>query len=89
MESDNRKEELLLNGFMQAIAKGVQIPPEWLPVQTEIITNVALPLFAKNHQIGQVMSQGMQQEDEGQEQGMQQNPGEEMAEQGQPEMQTA
>lgn len=87
MESDNRKEEVLLKGFMDAISKGVQIPAEWQPVQAEIISNVALPLFAKNHQAGQAIAQSMQGIEDGSEEGMEQNP--EMQEQQNPQMQQA
>lgn len=74
MESRNRKEEILLTGVMNIMAKGLEVKPEWQPVVQEMITNVALPLFAKNQQAGNALMQGMQQEDEGQDQGVPQNP---------------
>jgi hypothetical protein len=90
MDSDNRKEEILLNGFMHAISKGVAIPPEWVGVQNEIIANVALPLFAKNHQAGAAIGQAMAQNEEEQgEPEMEGNPEGQMAEQEQPQMQIA
>lgn len=96
-ESNNAKELAVINGFMQAIAKGVPIPPEWLPVQNEIIANVALPLFAKNQLAGNVIAQSMQQQpddgdqpvDQGQPQPDQQQGMPQQQPQQTPQMQTA
>jgi len=76
-ESDNRKEEILLQGFMDLMAKGVQVPNEWKGTEQEIINNVALPLFMKNAGNRIALQQQAQQAA----QQMQQQPQEEMQEQ--------
>ncbi len=90
--SNNRKEEILLSGVMAIMAKGLEVKPEWQPVVNEMIANVALPLFAKNHMAGNAIAQSMQQQsdegDEGQEQDQSQQQGMPQ-QQEQPEMQTA
>ena len=73
-ESNNRKEELLLGGFMQALAKGAPIPVEWKGVEGEIIKNVALPLFMQNVTNEAKVQQGIQNLQQQQEQGAQQQP---------------
>ncbi len=49
-ESKNKKEEIILNGVFQVMAKGVDVQPEWKPVIDELIHNVAIPLLSQNIQ---------------------------------------
>jgi len=76
MVSQEKQKEALITGFMGALQKGVAIPIEWKGVETEIIKNVAIPLFAQNVQNMQQIADGMiQQEDQPdqEEQGEQEN----------------
>lgn len=43
-----RQKEALINGFMGALGRGVPVPAEWKQVETELIKNIAIPLFAQN-----------------------------------------
>ena len=68
-ESNNRKQEILLQGLMGMYEKGVQVPQEFKGVEAEVIKNVALPLFMQNasnesaaNQMVQNMNQQSQQE---------------------------
>lgn len=55
-----KKEELLLTGFTQMWAAGIAVPAELKSLEQEIITNVAIPLFAQNTKNGVALAQGMQ-----------------------------
>lgn len=55
------KEKILLTGFTQLWAAGVPVPPEIKGLEQEVITNLALPLFAQNQKNGMALKQGMQQ----------------------------
>lgn len=81
--SKGKKEEILLTGFTTMWAAGIPVPAELKALESEIIANVALPLFAANQQAKAVIQQGMQQEQEG-EQGQ---PGAENQQQEPPEQQ--
>ena len=94
--SANRKQEILLKGLMDMYSKGVTIPNEFKQVEQEIITNVAVPLFAQNVANAQALQQqamqGQEQESQEQEameteQGVQEPQQQEMMEQ--PQQQVA
>jgi hypothetical protein len=92
--SNNRKEEILLNGVMQIMAKGLEVKPEWQGVVNEMIANVALPLFAKNQLAGNAIAGAMQQgqPDEGDQpvdQGQQPDQSQMQQQQPQPQQQAA
>lgn len=55
-----RQKEIILNGFWQTYAKGVDIPQQWKQVEKEVIANVGIPLFMQNEQ----MAEGIQQQQE-------------------------
>lgn len=82
MLSKERQKETILNGIFSIYAKGLQIPNELKPLETEILQNVALPLFAENMGNAQAMAQDVQAAQEGspEEQGMEQ--GQEMPQEG-------
>jgi hypothetical protein len=62
------KEKILLTGFTQMWAAGMQVPAELKQLEQEIITNVALPLFAENTKNGIALQQGMKQMQQSQQQ---------------------
>ena len=81
-KSTQAKELSLLNGFMQAIGKGV-IPPDLImPAIQQLVPNIAIPLSMENKQLqqtSQAQDQAMQQQQmQGQE--MQENPQQEQME---------
>lgn len=47
-ESNNKIKQEMVMGVFQIYAKGLQMPPELKGLETEIIKNVGLPLFAEN-----------------------------------------
>lgn len=67
-ESNNKKEEILLTGFMALMAAGTPVPEQWKKVEEEIIRNVGLPLFMQNAQNTVKTQQGMEQLAQGQQQ---------------------
>lgn len=71
--SKERQRESLINGFMGALAKGAPIPTEWKGVETELIRNIATPLFAENIVNESQMSQ-MQMPPNGQQEEQQEQP---------------
>lgn len=78
-----KQKEIILTGIFGIYQKGLQVPNELKPLEGEIITNLALPLFAQNAQMKQAASQTPHpQEQPPQEQ---ENPQENMQEQGQEE----
>lgn len=60
--SKSKKEEIVLTGVFQILAKGLPIPPEWNGVVNQLIQNVGVPLEAENIQNQQIIEQGMQQQ---------------------------
>lgn len=64
------KELALINGIMAmqdtAITKGTEIPPEWKPVVVALISNVMMPVIAKNQQMQAALQAGPPQPDQGQ-----------------------
>lgn len=60
--SKGKKEEIVLQGIFGIWQKGGSLPQELQQLGQEIITNVALPLFAENQQNKQAIAQGMQQQ---------------------------
>lgn len=49
-ESRNKLLEIFLTGALAVEQKDLDLKPEWLPLQQEIIANVLMPLFAQNMQ---------------------------------------
>lgn len=80
--SQSKKEEALITLFSGILSKGLAIPPEWKGVESEMINNLAIPLFAANKINAQAVQDQTQAENEQQEQGQeqptQQNPQEQM-----------
>ncbi|MCV6895594.1 hypothetical protein OE181_25740, partial [Escherichia coli] len=56
--------EIILSGIFGIYSKGLQIPSELKGLETEMIQNVALPLFAENMANAEAVA-GAAQEDEG------------------------
>jgi hypothetical protein len=88
MLSKERQKETILSGIFGIYQKGLQVPQELKALESEIIQNVALPLFAENVMNAGMMQQGMQDQQmqqQGQEgqQGMEGSPEEQGAEGGQ------
>jgi hypothetical protein len=81
MVSRERQKETILSGIFGIYQKGMQVPDALKSLEAEIINNVALPLFAENMAMDQMMQQGQGQEQpqEGQqpEQGQEMPPPEE------------
>lgn len=71
--SNNRKQEILLQGLMGIYQKGLQVPTEFKEVESEVIKNVALPLFMENVGNEVKVKQGIEQM-QGQEQQSAQQP---------------
>lgn len=91
-ESNNRKEEIMLNGFMGIYSKGIPVPAELKEVESFMIKNVGIPLFMKNidneQQVNKQAQQAAQQQQDSQDQGQQQNmPQGQQEEQGEPQQQ--
>lgn len=91
-ESIKDKELATVNGLWQAIAKGIISPDVAMPIISQLIPNITIPLVADNKMMQQQMiaqaqqeqmaqQQQAMQESQEQEQGGQQNPQEEQAEQ--------
>ena len=49
-ESRNKILETFITGSLAVEAKGLDLQPEWKPLQQEIIANILMPLFAQNMQ---------------------------------------
>jgi hypothetical protein len=84
--SKGKKEEILLTGFTQMWAAGVAVPPELKTLESEVIRNVALPIFSENQKNIVNLSQSSQQDQQAlppPQQGIQQP-----QDQGQPDQQT-
>jgi hypothetical protein len=75
--SKNRKEELVISGFMQILSKGLPIPKEWQGIESEIIGSIGTELFHQNQAAVAAESQAAQM----QQQSQQQSPQEEGMEQ--------
>lgn len=63
-EAKSKKEEIVLTGVFQILAKGLPIPPEWNGVVNQLIQNVGVPLAAENMQNQQTIGQAVQQHSE-------------------------
>jgi hypothetical protein len=62
-----KQKEIVLSGIFQIYAKGLQIPSELKQLETEMIQNIALPLFAENMGNVNAIAQAGQQQQEQQE----------------------
>ncbi len=62
--SKEKQKEALITGFMGAMQKGIAIPSEWKGVESELIQNLALPLFSENMQNVKTIEQGERQAQE-------------------------
>ena len=62
MVSREKQKETILSGIFGIYQKGMQIPESLKALESEIINNVALPLFAENMAIQQQMSGGAEEE---------------------------
>lgn len=89
-QTNNELKKVMVTGLFGIYEKGLPIPEELKALQSEIIQNIALPLFAENvanidayaNQMEQMQQQQQQGQQEGEEQGQEQM-------QEQPEMQQA
>jgi hypothetical protein len=59
-ETNNKIKQEIVTGIFSIYSKGLPIPQELKGLETEIIRNVGLPLFAENLANAQAMAQGMQ-----------------------------
>lgn len=87
-ESKNKILELLITGFTNIMTKGIDVQPEWKPLETEVINNTLIPLFAQNMQnVGALGSaiQESQQKMLAQQQGQEEQQQQMMQQQGQPQ----
>lgn len=72
VDAKNRdeKELALINGILAmqdtAITKGTDIPQEWKPVVAAMISNIMMPVLAKNQQMQQALQQAQQPPQQGQ-----------------------
>lgn len=82
MVSRERQKETILSGIFGIYQKGMQVPDALKSLEAEIINNVALPLFAENMAMDQMMQQGQEQQ-QGQGQGQEQPQEGQQPEQGQ------
>lgn len=57
--SKNKQKEAIINMIGGILSKGLPIPSEWKGVETEIIQNIGLPLFAENMANVQAIQQGI------------------------------
>lgn len=62
--SKEKQKESLITGFMNVLSKGVSIPAEWKQVESELIKNVALPIFAENKQQTQMLASQQEEADQ-------------------------
>lgn len=69
--SQARQKETILTGIFAIYSKGLPIPPELKGLETEIIQNVALPLFAENMANEQAINDAAQQQENEQQEGQQ------------------
>ena len=63
--SKEKQKSTILEGIFSIYAKGLPVPAELKALETEILQNVALPLFAENMAQTQAMAQQAQQGQEG------------------------
>jgi hypothetical protein len=84
MISKEKQKETILQGIFGIYQKGLQMPAELKALESEILQNVALPLFAENMGNEQAMQQQMQQgqPQEGSPEEQQAEGGEEMMQEG-------
>lgn len=61
-ESKNNILESMVTGIMQIMAKGLDVQPEWKPVEQEIIAYTLMPLFAQNMQKTGALGSAIQQQ---------------------------
>lgn len=69
-ETNNAMKKEIVAGIFQIYAKGLPIPTELKGLETEVIRNVGLPLFAENVANADAIVNGMQDEQEPQDNGM-------------------
>lgn len=81
MQTANDLKKAMVSGLFGIYQKGLQVPPELKDLETEVLQNIALPLFSENMgNMGAMMQQMQQQQAEQQEaeQGQQEPQSEEM-----------
>lgn len=61
-ESKNRKQELLLVGFLDMIKSGSPIPPQLMPLMDATFQNVGIPIVVENDEMQKQIMMQMQQE---------------------------
>lgn len=61
-ESKNKKQEILLQGFMETLKAGVPIPPQLIPLMNATFQNVGIPLVAQNDEMAKELQAKMQEE---------------------------
>ena len=54
METANDLKKAMVSGLFNIYAKGLEVPEELKALETEVIKNIALPLFSEN--LGQTMN---------------------------------
>lgn len=70
-ETANDLKKSMVAGLFSIYAKGIPVPPELKGLESEVITNVGLPLFAENiNNVQSMMQQGEGEEGEGQQEQM-------------------
>jgi len=95
LQTNNDLKKAMVTGLFGIYERGLQVPSELKALESEIIQNIGLPLFAENlanvDQMQQAMAQQQQEQgqpqEEGQEQEAQQSPEQEQGEQGMEEQQ--
>ena len=84
--SKEKQKQAIINGIFGIYQKGMQVPSELKSLESEIIQNLALPLFAENQSNMQMMAQQQEQDQMAQQQEEAGNPqdmsGEEMVQEG-------
>lgn len=93
LQTNNDLKKAMVTGLFGIYEKGLQVPAELKALESEIIQNIGLPLFAENLANVDQMQQAMAQQQQAQEQGQPQEEGQEQEaqqnlkqEQSEPEM---
>ena len=71
--SKSKKEETLITMIAGIYQKGLQVPDEWKGVESQIIANLGISLFASN-KINEHAAQQLEEQPQEEEQGMEQIP---------------
>ena len=77
LQTNNDLKKAMVTGLFGIYEKGLQVPSELKALESEIIQNIGLPLFAENLANVDQMQQAMAQQQQAQEQGQPQEEGQE------------